>query len=108
MTPEDIPGDPRDILGDHLRDEMLDRQWEEQQANRIPTPESDEIIFESRIYSCREELEEKCKDLETRLTLTRAALKNILFIRPASLPPVDLDEARVIANKALNQTAPKP
>ena len=73
----------------------------------IPTPETDRS-WASWPYAGPGMSVHVGRDLERRLTVAREALKEILFIRREPLPLVDLDEARVIANKALNQTAPKP
>jgi len=95
MHPEDIPDDPRDILGDHLRDEMLDRQWEEQQTNRVPTPETDAVT--SNYYPMRV----VSRDLEQRLTLARDALERITIWSTEKT-------VLSVARNALIQTAPKP
>lgn len=104
MTPEDIPGDPRDILGDHLRDEMLDRQWEEQQANRVPTPEADECYHYCVTHSGPGTgliMRQKMRDLETRLTLARDALERISIWATEN-------SVLSVARNALTQTNPKP
>ena len=81
-----------------------------------PTPETREHfrdnVWSDFDYGARRQLTQRdidlMSDLEQRLIIARTALKSILFIRPESQPQVDLDEARVIANNALNQTRRSP
>ena len=77
-----------------------------------PSPETyahfKDNIWSASDYGARRRLTQRdidlMSDLERRLIIARAALKTILFIRPESEPQIDLDEARSIANDALNQT----
>lgn len=97
---------------DHLRTERKDREMEEAQDQlEAETPQT--TLHAYYAFPPSGALGAKFKvvdvsfarDLERRLNLARAALKEILFIRRAPLPLLDLDEARSIAKKTLEETA---